>query len=75
MAIGHVVTKGFGNGTFSGAIKEVVARGFIVDGAAAPVAISGISAQIQLTAHSATVEGQAVIWAIQPDQPRTWTIQ
>ena len=40
MAIRHVVTRGYGNGTFNGTIAEVVARGYI-DTAAATGTIGG----------------------------------
>lgn len=36
MAIGHVVTRGYGNGTFVGEVRQVVARGFF-NSAVAPV--------------------------------------
>jgi hypothetical protein len=40
MAIRHVITRGYGNGTFNGTIAEVVARGYI-DTAAATGTIGG----------------------------------
>lgn len=36
MAIGHVVTRGFGNGTFVGEIRQIVSRGFF-DSAVPPI--------------------------------------
>ncbi|GAG43867.1 unnamed protein product, partial [marine sediment metagenome] len=41
MAIRHVVTRGYGNGTFNGTIAEVVARGYI-DTAAATATLGGV---------------------------------
>lgn len=36
MAIGHVVTRGYGTGTFDGEIRQIIARGFF-NSAVAPV--------------------------------------
>lgn len=41
MAIGHVVTRGYGNGTFAGEIRQVVTRGFF-DSALPPVLVEQI---------------------------------
>lgn len=41
MAIGHVVTRGYGNGTFAGEIRQAVLRGFF-DSAVAPVQVDQI---------------------------------
>lgn len=36
MAIGHVVTRGFGNGTLTGNIGEVATRGYTPDSVVVP---------------------------------------
>ena len=41
MAIGHVVTRGYGNGTFTGEIRQVVLRGFF-DSTVAPVLVDQV---------------------------------
>lgn len=41
MAIGHVVTRGYGNGTFTGNIGEVVTRGYTPDSIVVP-SVEGI---------------------------------
>lgn len=38
MAIGHVVTRGYGTGTFDGEIRQVVTRGFF-DSAVSPILV------------------------------------
>lgn len=41
MAIGHVVTRGYGTGSFDGEIRQVVLRGFF-DSAVAPVLVDQV---------------------------------
>jgi hypothetical protein len=41
MAIGHVVTRGYGTGSFAGEIRQIVTRGFF-DSAVPPVFIESI---------------------------------
>jgi hypothetical protein len=41
MAIGHVVTRGYGTGTFDGEIRQVVLRGFF-DSAVVPVQVDQV---------------------------------
>jgi hypothetical protein len=41
MAIGHVVTRGYGTGSFAGEIRQVVTRGFF-DSAVVPVLVESV---------------------------------
>lgn len=55
MAIRHVVTRGYGNGTFNGTIAEVVARGYI-DTTAATATLGGKVAFTELELVSGAQE-------------------
>lgn len=53
MAIGHVVTRGYGNGTLAGTIADIVQRGYTAVGVPGPfvrnVALTGKTAALSAT--------------------------
>ncbi len=78
MAIGHVVTRGFGNGTFAGEIRQIVTRGFF-DSAIVPVlvdAIRNIAAPLNSGTHVYSLESHftgETSFAISPAIEAGWT--
>lgn len=59
MSIAHVITGGFGNGTFSGEIRQIMLDGFF-DSAVAPVLVDQVpnfSARFDSGAHVFQIEG------------------
>jgi hypothetical protein len=64
MAIRHVVTRGYGNGTFSGTIAEVVARGYIDTAARSATVTSGAGPYTE----AQIADGVAIFVTITNDQ-------
>ena len=70
MSIKLVVTAGFGNGTFSGSIKDLVTRGYGIAVVLSPWTVQSDS--------STTWSAQANVsttWSDQADSSTTWTVQ
>ena len=67
MSIRHVVTRGYGNGTFNGTIADVVTRGYI-DVSAVSAAVTGTAAA-GLTEADVVTGGKTVIITLTND---TW---
>ncbi len=78
MAIGHIVTAGYGNGTFAGEIRQVVLAGFF-DSAVAPVLVEQVpnfSAGFNSGTHMFTLEEHfagETSFAISPAVEAGWT--
>lgn len=79
MAIGHVVTRGFGTGSFSGEIRQIVARGFF-DSAVIPVAVGTIpnlAAPYNSGTHDFDLEGYftgETSFSISPTVEAGWSL-
>ena len=70
MSIALVVTRGFGNGTFNGTIKDVVLRGYSI-GEDPPIWTKQANAAASWAAQADSV----TTWAGQADSSTTWTPQ
>lgn len=77
MAIAHVVTRGYGNGTFAGLIRQVVLRGFF-DSAVTPVQVEqlpNIALRSATGSHIFQLAGYVTgetSWSIDPAVEAGW---